>query len=143
MAQAYFASSVPQPRTLLARRRLLGVAKAHIRRAYADPDLTISDIARAGGTSPRQLQRVFREQGGEDCHTYLLRVRLERAVALLTRERNPLPIHRVARLVGYRQHSGFRQAFVRCYGYNPSELQAPPTGYDDDWRAREGASRGP
>lgn len=126
-----------QTKTVLARRQILRAAKAHVRRAHADPDLSLSDVAKAAGTSPRHLQRVFREQGSEDFRTYLLRVRLERAVTLLTRERNPLPIHRVARLVGYRQHSGFRQAFVRFYGYNPSTLQAPPTGYDEEWRSRE------
>lgn len=93
----------------------------------------MADVARAVGTSPRQLQRVFREEGAEDFRGYLLRIRMEHAVRLLTRGKNPLPIHVTARRVGYRQASGLRQAFLRYYGYNPSEIQEAPPEYLGSW----------
>jgi AraC-like DNA-binding protein len=115
--------------TLRRRRALLRSAQACIRAEYPDPDLDLRQVAQAVGASPRQLQRVFREQAGEDFRGYLLRIRMEAAVQLLTRQRNPLPIYKAARRVGYRQHSGLRQAFLRYYGYNPSEIQEPPPSY--------------
>ena len=120
---------MPRSETERRRRELLRTAQRYVRVWYSDPDLSLIEVAGAVGTSPRQLQRVFREQGDEDFRTYLLRIRMEQAVRLLTRPRNPLPIHRTARRVGYRQHSGLRQAFLRYYGYNPSEIQAPPPSY--------------
>ncbi len=84
------------------------------------------------GASPRQLQRVFREEGGEEFRSYLLRVRMERARALLTREHDPLPVRVVATRVGYRQASGLRQAFVRFYGHTPSKIQAAGPAYYAD-----------
>ncbi len=128
---------MPKPETTKRRRALLRAAQRYAKEHLGEFDLTVGEVAQAVGTSPRQLQRVFREEAGEDFRTYLLRVRMTRGRQLLTREPNPLPIHRTARLVGYRQHSGFRQAFVRYYGYNPSEVQAPPPSYDAEWRERE------
>jgi AraC-like DNA-binding protein len=95
-------------------------------------DLSLADVSESVGASARQLQRVFREEAGEDFRTFLLRVRMEQATRLLTREPNPLPIHLVAKHVGYRQASGLRQAFLRFYGHNPSEIQTPPS--EDLWR---------
>ncbi len=118
-----------RPDTDRRRRALLRSAQRYVRARYPDPDLSLGEVAEAVGTSSRQLQRVFREQGGDDFRTYLLRIRMEQSVRLLTRERNPLPIHRAARRVGYRQHSGLRQAFLRFYGYNPSDIQEPPPSY--------------
>lgn len=111
------------------RRALLRDAQAYVSRSYAELDLTLGDVAAAVGTSPRQLQRVFAECAGEDFRGYLLRIRMGHAYRLLGRERNPLPIRTVAPRVGYRQASGLRQAFVRFYGYNPSEIQPAPVEY--------------
>lgn len=107
------------------RRAWLRAGHAVIRREYRDPDLGLAEVASAVGISSRQLQRVFREEGGEDFRGYLLRVRMTKAAELLGRDRNPLPVHVTARCVGYRQASGLRQAFVRFYGHNPSEIQRP------------------
>ena len=115
--------------TTARRRRLLRAARAYIRAHYPDPDRSLVEVAEAVGASPRQLQRVFREQGDQDFRTYLLRIRMEQARRLIARKRNPLPIYRAARRVGYRQHSGLRQAFLRYYGYNPSAIQAAPPRY--------------
>ncbi len=120
---------MPRDETVLKRRELLRKARAYIRRAYRDPDLALADVAEEVDTSPRHLQRVFREEGGEDFRGYLLRVRMEQAAALLTREKNPLPVRAVAPRVGYRQASGLRQAFVRFYGHNPSAVQRPGSPY--------------
>lgn len=120
---------MPSSATRQRRRQLLSEARGHIGRSYTDPDLDLTDVAEAVGASKRQLQRVFREEGGEDFRSYLLRVRMIEARRLITRETNPLAVRVACRRVGYRQASGLRQAFVRFYGYNPSEVQPAPPQY--------------
>ena len=111
------------------RREILRKAHAEIRRAYRDPDLTLVAVASQVGASPRQVQRIFHEAGGETFRAHLLRVRMERAKDLLSNRTKPLPVGIVARRVGYRQASGLRQAFVRYYGFRPSEIQPASTEY--------------
>lgn len=132
---------MPRPATVKNRRALLRDAQRYVRRHLGNFDLSLTQVAEAADTSPRHLQRVFREEGGEDFRSYLLRTRMTRARALLTREANPLPVRAVCHQVGYRQPSGLRQAFLRYYGVNPSEVQAPPPDDDAFWRAVEERSR--
>jgi transcriptional regulator GlxA family with amidase domain len=127
-------------KTERSRKAILASAKRVIRERYADGSLGLGDVAESVGCSTRQLQRVFREVGGTDFRSYLLRVRMEHAHRLLSRKRN-LTVPATARAVGYREASGLRQAFVRFYGYNPSEIQPPPPNFSDLWRAREFISK--
>lgn len=121
------------------RKALLANALRAIRERYAEFDLSLADIAQDVGTSPRQLQRVFRELAGTDFRSALLRVRMEQAHRLLSRKQHNLTVRATARAVGYRQASGLRQAFLRFYGYNPSEIQPEPPSYSDLWREKEKA----
>ena len=57
---------MPRSRTRKRRRESLRSAQAVIQRRYRDPDLALADVALDVGISARQLQRVFREEGGED-----------------------------------------------------------------------------
>lgn len=97
-----------------------------IRARYRELDLTLADIAGDIGASPRQLQRVFGNAGGQSFREALLEIRMRKARRLLSRKRSPLPIWQVAPRVGYRKPSGLRQAFVRYWGCNPSDVQAEP-----------------
>lgn len=132
---------MPKPQTTRQRRALLRAAQTYVQQHIGDVDLALANVAEAIGTSSRQLQRVFGEEAGEEFRGYLLRVRMEHARALLTREQHPLPVRVVCHRVGYRQPSGLRQAFFRYYGVNPSEVQASPPDYDDLWREAEERSR--
>lgn len=108
------------------RARLCGAALQCLRRRYGELDLALEDVADEVQTSPRHLQRVLREVGGTTFRDALLEVRMKRARELISRPRHPVPIYKVAPQVGYRKSSGLRQAFVRYWGCNPSEFQAPP-----------------
>jgi AraC-like DNA-binding protein len=118
-----------RPATERQRRALLARTKRVVATRYSEFDLTLDDVAEEVGSSRRQLQRLFAELEGEDFRRYLLRVRMERARTLLSRERDPLPVRATARRVGYRQASGLRQAFKRHFGINPSEVQPGPPKY--------------
>ena len=98
-------------------------AERVIQRRVSDRDLDLFDVAAEIGVSNRQLQRVFREEGGEALRGALLRVRMERARELLEREQTPLPAVQVAPLVGHSKPSDLRQAFQRYWGLNPSDVQ--------------------
>jgi transcriptional regulator GlxA family with amidase domain len=111
------------------RRTLYAAALRVLRRRYREGDLGVVEVAAELGCSTRQLQRVFREEGGTDFRSVLLAVRMKRARQLLSRRSRPLSIRKVARLVGYRQPSGLRQAFLRHWGVNPSTVRPPTVKY--------------
>jgi AraC-like DNA-binding protein len=120
---------VARPKTKRRRKALLAAAQRAIRERYAEFDLELADIAADVGCSSRQLQRVFAELADEDFRGHLLRVRMQEAHRLLSRRKGGLTVQAAARAVGYREASGLRQAFLRHYGENPSEVQPEPRQY--------------
>lgn len=116
-------------KVLRQRKALLAAAERSIRRRHSEFGLTLADVAEDAGCSTRQLQRIFTELAGESFRDYLLRFRMERADPLLRKGEST---RATAPKVGYRGPSGFRQAFVRFYGYNPSMIQPEPPEYAAD-----------
>jgi AraC family transcriptional regulator of adaptative response / methylphosphotriester-DNA alkyltransferase methyltransferase len=106
--------------TLERRRQLWRDAAEEIERNYADP-LTVAGVARAIGTSSRQLQRVFEEIGGRSFRSQLAAVRMDRARELLLTE--GATVRAIAARVGYSQPAQFAKAFRRHHGVSPSELR--------------------
>jgi len=123
---------VARPKTQRCRKALLATAQRAIRERYAEFDLSLADVAEAIGTSPRQLQRIFREVADTEFRAVLLQVRMEAARRLLSRRKTGLTVRQTARAVGYREASGLRQAFARFYGYSPSTIQPEPPEYPAD-----------
>lgn len=124
------------------RRALLQAAQRAIRERYSEFDLGLAEIAEDVGASPRQLQRVFRGLADTEFRAYLLGVRMRHAHRLLSRRKTGLSVRATAPLVGYRKASGLRQAFVRFYGYNPSEIETEGFDYDAAWRENEESASG-
>jgi AraC-like DNA-binding protein len=106
--------------TLERRRQLWRDATQEIERNYADP-LTVAGVARAIGTSSRQLQRVFEEVGGMSFRTHLAAVRMDRAREMLLND--GATVRAIAARVGYSQPAQFAKAFRRHHGVSPSELR--------------------
>lgn len=105
------------PHTLNERRRLYLLARVIVARHYRY-ELTLKEVARALSCSPRQLQRAY-EQFGEDTFQEDLTARRMAAAAELLADQ-AVPVHDVARLVGYSGGSHFARAFRRRYGLNPA-----------------------
>lgn len=126
--------AMPKPSTIRERRELLRRAKAAVRERYGEFDLILDDIAEDAGASRRQLQRVFIELQGESFRAYLLRTRMQEAARRLRRGETG---RATAPRVGYRKPSGLRQAFLRFYGVNPSEMQPEAPDYSELWREVE------
>jgi AraC family transcriptional regulator of adaptative response / methylphosphotriester-DNA alkyltransferase methyltransferase len=86
--------------------------------AELERPLDVADLARRVATSPRQLQRAFKEVGGISCRDYLTRARMVRAHELLLA--TSAPIKDVAAQVGYREPAQFTKAYKRAHGLTPS-----------------------
>jgi len=72
-------------------------------------------------TSTGHLARLFREQYGTSFTGYLRRLRMQKAVELLTR--STLPVARIAERVGYHDGSRFAQHFRRQFGLTPRQYR--------------------
>jgi AraC-like DNA-binding protein len=102
--------------TLNERRRLYLLARALVARYYRR-QLTLDVLARTLSSSPRQLQRAYAQCGGSSFREDLTARRMAAAAELLARQ--AIPVHDVARLVGYGEGSHFARAFRRRYGLSP------------------------
>jgi AraC-like DNA-binding protein len=89
--------------------------------AHAAHEMSLDDLARAADLSPFHLLRVFRQAIGITPHQYLMRVRLQRAIALL--RDTQLPVIDVAYASGWADLSNFNRAFRREMRCSPRELR--------------------
>jgi AraC family transcriptional regulator, regulatory protein of adaptative response / methylphosphotriester-DNA alkyltransferase methyltransferase len=103
------------------RSRLLAEATVAIEAHYADPDLSLEQVARRIATSSRQLQRVFAELAGTTFRAELNAVRMQHAAELL--QTSALPVGAIARRVGHRQPAHFANAFRRHHGLSPTAFR--------------------
>jgi AraC family transcriptional regulator len=88
-----------------------------------DRSLTARELAIQAGVSFRQIARIFLQYGNESPHQSILRLRLDRAQAMI--ERDPaIPIKKVAYECGFSSPAHFSMAFKKSYGVSPSTYAA-------------------
>jgi AraC-like DNA-binding protein len=109
------------PDTVSARQRLYLLARVVVKRHYRR-ELTLAVVARALSSSPRQIQRAYR-QFGDTTFSEDLRARRLTVGAQLLIEQRALAVQDVARLVGYSDAPHFAQAFRRRYGLSPARFR--------------------
>jgi transcriptional regulator GlxA family with amidase domain len=86
--------------------------------AHIDRPITLADIARHAGLSPRSTTRHFQDQTGAPPLKWLLNARIERAKEMLsTTDRT---VEQVARESGFATGTTFRHHFTRIAGVSPS-----------------------
>ncbi|WP_454625075.1 helix-turn-helix domain-containing protein [Bradyrhizobium cenepequi] len=85
--------------------------------AYSEKHLTLIDIAQAAGLSRMYFAAQFRTATGLRPHEYLLKLRIEKAKALLAT--SDLPIVSVALSVGFSSQAHFTGVFRRLAGQTP------------------------
>jgi two-component system, response regulator YesN len=101
--------------------------------------ISLSSLARLVGMSKHHLSHRFRERSGSTFRDYLLRVRVERAKALLAA--HEVSISEVAQMVGFSDLPRLDKVFKRHTGFSPSAYrsmsrgQAAGTGRQDSERA--------
>ncbi|HYB23380.1 MAG TPA: helix-turn-helix transcriptional regulator [Solirubrobacteraceae bacterium] len=111
-----------RPYTIASRRRLYLLARVLVARHYRR-ELTLEQLAHALASSPRQLQRAYREFGDTTFREDLLARRMAVGAQLLVEQRS-IRVEDVARLVGYSEGPHFARAFRRRYGLSPAHFRA-------------------
>lgn len=89
----------------------------HIR-LHPDGDLSLAALAGVAGFSPFHFHRLFSGIVGETVHDFVLRVRLDRAAALM-KGSPTLSALDAALASGFTSASAFSRAFKRRYGLSP------------------------
>ena len=92
----------------------------HAVRHLAEP-LSLADLARAAHFSPFHFHRIFTALMGETVHAFVKRVRLERALFLMSHQRQ-LSLTEVAERCGFGSSSDFSRSFRARYGVSPRGL---------------------
>lgn len=107
--------------------------------ANAHQPLTLADLAAQATTSPRTLNRHFREQTGTTPLRWLHRSRLRRAQFLL--ETTDHPVERIARQTGFGSPTTFRDHFKQLVGTSPRAYRRAFRSQTWDRAERIGDSR--
>ncbi len=90
--------------------------KHHYRRK-----ISLDEVANAVSLSPSYFSRVFKEEAGVSFSSYLNRVRIERAKALLLSK--DIPLSDIAGLVGFEDQSYFTRVFSKVVGTSPGRFR--------------------
>jgi AraC-like DNA-binding protein len=99
----------------------VAAACAFLAARYRDP-IRLGEVAKAVGSSPFHLARIFKRVMGVSVHAYLDRLRLEAALAELTQGTRSLTD--LAYDLGFSSHSHFTTRFTRAFGLPPSAIRA-------------------
>lgn len=89
----------------------------HVLRHLAEP-LPLDEVARAAHFSPYHFHRIFKALVGETVHDFIKRVRLERALHLLS-HRDGVSLTEVALACGFSSSSDFSRSFRGRFGVPP------------------------
>src|SRR3954454_19889561 len=90
----------------------------HIVRNLGEP-LRLEEVSAAAGFSPFHFHRVFKSLLGETLNQFVKRLRLERALYLMSHAPNR-SLTDVAFDCGFSSSSDFSRSFKQCYGAAPS-----------------------
>lgn len=90
--------------------------------AHLDQDISIDSLATRAGVSKFHLNRLFEAVTGFQLGEFIQRRRLQRAYFLLVSGNSS--ILDVGLTAGYASHSAFSRAFLKAFGYRPSQVKA-------------------
>lgn len=97
---------------------------------YKDPQLSTNKIAQAFGFHPNYISQIFKKSENETLTNYLMRLRIEKACALL--ENSDCQVRQAGEQVGYPDYLYFTKVFKRHMGVTPSEYRAGLRGGNAD-----------
>ncbi|MFT3880497.1 MAG: GyrI-like domain-containing protein [Gemmatales bacterium] len=89
----------------------------HITSHYAEP-LRLKHLARLAHFSPYHFHRLFSSFVGEPLYAFILRLRLEKAIALM-QHGSKTTLTDIALRTGFASSSDFSRAFRQRYGFSP------------------------
>ena len=86
--------------------------------AHLSEPLKLEDVAKVAHFSPYHFHRIFRTVVGETLHDFVKRVRLERAVYLMSHA-DGQPLTAIALACGFGSSSDFSRRFRQQFGVSP------------------------
>jgi AraC family transcriptional regulator len=86
--------------------------------AHIDTPLRLDELARMAGFSPYHFHRIFKNVTGETLNEFVVRRRLERAVALMKADRSAR-LTQIALACGFSELSDLSRVFKQRYGFPP------------------------
>ncbi|MFM0672716.1 helix-turn-helix transcriptional regulator [Paraburkholderia sediminicola] len=89
--------------------------------AHLADKIVLEDLSLLVGLARFRFLKLFKRTVGMTPHAWLLRMRLEKAVALINANRN-MPITEIAHAVGFFDQSHFTRAFREAYGVTPARF---------------------
>lgn len=92
----------------------------YIQNHYAD-NLSNQSLAHIFNYHPHYISQLISKHTGVPLHQYLLKIRIQQSIYLLLN--TDIPIHEIARQVGFCDVSYFSQYFKKCTGYPPSAFR--------------------
>jgi AraC family transcriptional regulator len=100
---------------------------------HLNEPLPLEVVAKVANFSPFHFHRIFKVVVGETLHDFVTRLRLERALTLLSRPEPP-NLTEVALECGFASSSDFSRSFKAHYGVPPSRFELP--AYREERRAQ-------
>jgi len=100
--------------------RFVADAQNYIAKAYANPDLTLVEVADVSGITPTYLSRLMKQELGLSFNKYLTKTRINHAVKLMGQG---LLLKDIALRVGYSSPYYFSTAFKKTLGSAPIEYR--------------------
>ena len=97
-------------------------ALRYIEAHFCDVSLDVCAVCEACFVSPSSLQRAFLQQFGITPKQYVIRLRMNRALQLLSE--TDASVREIANACGYADEKYFSRAFKNRYGYPPSQLRS-------------------
>jgi AraC-like DNA-binding protein len=88
--------------------------------------ISLKEIATASGLSAPYFSSIFKEEMGENLSSYLNRLRVERAAAMLIE--TDIPLGEVARACGFEDQSWFSKIFKSYAGKSPGKYREQGEG---------------
>ena len=119
LAECYIQNDKPQ-----APRSKIQSSVDFMREHYKNPDLTVKEIARQSFMSEVYFRKLFRAEYGMSPQKYLIRLRLQNAVGLIST--GYYSLKEVAYLSGYSDYKYFSVEFKKAMGVSPSQYLYKP-----------------
>jgi AraC-like DNA-binding protein len=88
---------------------------------FCDPEVDIETVCSNAFISVSSLQRAFAKYFGMSPKQYLIQLRMNRALELLTE--NKLSVKEISFACGFTNEKYFSRAFKKKYGYPPSQFR--------------------
>lgn len=114
--------SASHNRQICAEDRLAVQEASIILQKNLDRPPTLKELAKKVGMSPSKLKTIFPKALGLPPYEYLRKLRMEKAMALLTEKR--MKVTDVAMEVGYSNISHFAKSFHKEFNINPSQVRS-------------------